>query len=480
MFAPLLRALRRLAPLAIAMIAPTPALAQNIDVSTLPARTSLQLTIYNAEDLTLVRETRPITVRAGRNDLQFSWAGTLIDPTSVSLRVLEGPGEIEIVDTRFPHERSQVLLWTVESERDGEALVEISYFTSGISWSCDYVGVLGTGATDGLDGSMRFDGFVAIRNSSGEAFENASVRLVVGSINLVERVRDLAQRGVIDVNVDDLAAGLRDAPASAKAELKQNIFGSPGGTGGGGGGFEAKDIVKDAFGEYFIFTVPGTESIRDGWSKRMRLFEGTTVPFRTEYRFRPEEYGDALWRVFLVKNDTASSLGGSPLPDGEVRLFESTKDGDGLGLVATTSTTYVPIGREFELNVGEDPEVVLERTVVDRRREAFLFRRTGDQKLFSPAKGDRVEPSYEVVGFDEAMNVVERLRNRRGAPVRVAWRVPMPGDVLVRGLDGATAYDARTIAFERTVPAGETALVGYEVVVRQGMNATQNRVEITP
>jgi len=32
--------------------------AQNIDLATVPSRDSVQLTIYNAEDITLVRETR--------------------------------------------------------------------------------------------------------------------------------------------------------------------------------------------------------------------------------------------------------------------------------------------------------------------------------------------------------------------------------------------------------------------------------------
>ena len=59
-----------------------PASAQNIDMSTLPARESVQLTIYNAEDLTLVRERRTVTVRNGITQLQFSWANTLIDPSS--------------------------------------------------------------------------------------------------------------------------------------------------------------------------------------------------------------------------------------------------------------------------------------------------------------------------------------------------------------------------------------------------------------
>ena len=58
----------------------------NIDLVTLPNRNSVALTIYNSEDITLVKETRYVTLKRGLNQLQFSWANTLIDPTSVEFR----------------------------------------------------------------------------------------------------------------------------------------------------------------------------------------------------------------------------------------------------------------------------------------------------------------------------------------------------------------------------------------------------------
>ena len=70
--------------------------AQQIDMSALPPRESVQLTIYNSEDLTLVRETRRVTVRKGLNTLQFSWANTLIDPTSVELRFVGDSKGLEL------------------------------------------------------------------------------------------------------------------------------------------------------------------------------------------------------------------------------------------------------------------------------------------------------------------------------------------------------------------------------------------------
>ncbi len=39
----------------------------NIDLVTLPSRQTVQLTIYNSEDLTLVKETRTITLKKGQN-----------------------------------------------------------------------------------------------------------------------------------------------------------------------------------------------------------------------------------------------------------------------------------------------------------------------------------------------------------------------------------------------------------------------------
>ena len=46
-----------------------------INVVTLPDRDTVQLTIYNSVDLTLVKETRHLTFRKGLNKLEFSWAG---------------------------------------------------------------------------------------------------------------------------------------------------------------------------------------------------------------------------------------------------------------------------------------------------------------------------------------------------------------------------------------------------------------------
>ena len=179
---------RRLATLIPILALTATAFANNVDLSTVPKRDTVSLTIYNSEDLTLVRETRTITFKKGANPLQFSWANTLIDPTSVQLRFLTQPEKLEVLDTTFPHDKPQMLYWNVQSDFDGEATVEITYFTSGITWKADYVAI-----ADKDETQVHLDGFVRVYNNSGEEYEDAQVRLVVGEINLVEKIAQLAQ-----------------------------------------------------------------------------------------------------------------------------------------------------------------------------------------------------------------------------------------------------------------------------------------------
>ena len=73
-----------------------------IDLATLPDRDTVQLTIYNTSDLTLVQESRALTLKKGSNKLQFSWANTLIDPTSLEIFPLSNQGKIDVTDLVYP------------------------------------------------------------------------------------------------------------------------------------------------------------------------------------------------------------------------------------------------------------------------------------------------------------------------------------------------------------------------------------------
>src|SRR6266850_6237106 len=73
-----------------------------VNVVSLPGRDAVQLTIYNSVDLTVVTERRVLAFRKGMNRLEFSWANTLIDPTSVEFKPITHAQEIDILDVSFP------------------------------------------------------------------------------------------------------------------------------------------------------------------------------------------------------------------------------------------------------------------------------------------------------------------------------------------------------------------------------------------
>ena len=60
-----------------------------------------------------------------------------------------------------------------------------------------------------------------------------------------------------------------------------------------------------------------------------------------------------------MKNDKASGLGQSPLPDGMFRVFRDNQRG-GLSFLTAQPIKYIPIGDKIELNLGRDPNVLFD------------------------------------------------------------------------------------------------------------------------
>jgi hypothetical protein len=447
---------------------------ENVDLSTVPNRDTVQLTIYNSEDITLVRETRKISFKKGGNPLQFSWANTLIDPTSVQLRFLTDPDKLEVLDTTYPHAKPQMLYWNVESEIDGEATIEITYFTSGISWSADYVLIANRDET-----AVGFEGFVRVHNNSGEEYEDAQVRLVVGKINLVEKIAQLANISIGEV---------RNLESDELNRMKNTVTKSALSRRWGGARDERlkeKEIIKEGLSEYFIYTIAGTETIANGWSKRMRSLAPVDVPLKIQYRYREPEYGVQFVRMYLMRNDVESNLGTTPLPDGMVRVFRDNGR-DGLSYLMTQSIKYIAIGDKIELNLGPDPEVIFELIKLKVSRDNIWLRIGGTnvfRRVDVPAV--QIQVNSSVVGWDEHTIYTQRVRNFSSKPIELEVRRTLVGHVDFRSPLNVTNHDFRTVQYTATVPAGEQADLLYEVLVHQGRNAKQNNVtleaaEVTP
>src|SRR5208282_686929 len=294
-------------------------------------REGTQLTIYNSEDITMVREQRLLTVKEGVNRIQFSWANTLIDPTSIEFRILDQQDKVDLVDTTFPAGRNDALQWNIRSQTAGKIPVEIRYFTSGITWAADYVGIANEDET-----KINLTGYVRVRNESGEVYDNAQTRLVVGKINLVEKIADLARRPAPQ---RQLAEEALDEAANRAEGMGGGMIGAIGGMGGGlirvgPPPAKPKQVIKQGLSEYFLFTIEGREDIKDKEPKRLMALKAANVPLESIYKLSDRTNDQGFTKFYRFKNvkllddqgkekklASMDNLGLSPLPNGSVRLF---------------------------------------------------------------------------------------------------------------------------------------------------------------
>jgi len=451
--------------------------AKNIDLSTLPARDSVQLTIYNSEDLTLVKESRQISIKKGTNRLQFSWANTQIDPSSVQLRFVSHPMQMTLNNTIFPHAKPQMLYWNIESATEALASVEISYFTSGISWQADYSAML-----DAEGETMSMDNFVRITNYSGEDYENAQIRLVIGQINLVERVNELVgraqskkeklsnkqmQRQRKDIRQQE-ARRMMAQPAGAY-DMSDMAMASPVLE-------EEKKVEKEGLSEYTIFSVEGTETIPNQWSKRLRSAYAKAIKIQTVYRYRPREYGNYLAKVLIFKNDQASSLGESPLPQGKIQIYQKNKQGS-LNYIAGLTLKYTSIGEKVELNTGVDPEVHFNLVNLKNWRDniwmyyrkANVHRRIDDGRVI-------VDHRSTVSGWNDHSLYAQQLRNYTDKAIDIEIRRIIYGDAIIKSELEIKKHDFQSVDIYSKLGVGEKQELLYETEIKKGRSAKQNRL----
>lgn len=410
----------------------SPALFAKEELVTLPKRASVQLTIYNSVDLTLVRETRALTFKKGNNRLQFSWANTLIDPTSVDFLALTNADKLEVLDTSYPAESSQMLIWTVSADIDVSATVEISYFTSGISWAAEYHGML---ATD--DSSMTLTAYVTVMNNSGEEYEGAQVRLVVGSINLVEEIAALS-RGERQERLKEAYGRMRAESKNADREDHK------------------KDIIKEGLSEYYIYTVGGKETIPNQWAKRLQSFRQAGVPVRSVYTWDPAKYGATLTRILTFKNDAAHKLGNEPLPSGVVRFYRDSGAGR-LGYVGAVATNYIAKNDEVKVNAGADPEVTMKLTRTALVKDKLTFAFSGRQQYLA--------------GWDTYETHKLELQNFRDRAVDFEVNLAYGGDFDFESELKADKIDFRTYRYALKMEKGAKQEIVFKVRTRNGTNA---------
>jgi hypothetical protein len=414
-----------------------------VDLVTLPTRDTVQLTIYNSADMTLVRESRALTLKQGKNSLQFSWENTLIDPTSLEMLPKANADQIDIADLSFPPRVRNLGLWNIASGVSGKVPVEITYLTSGLSWRAFYMGTL----TENEE-TMRLQGYVRVTNNSGEDYENAQTRLIVGKVHMLDEIADLARRQYPYDRPGEIVPMLQTMPSAAPAmgrRARADMVMS----------MEApapKEIVKEGLSEYFLYTIEGTETIPNGWSKRLLSFDVDQVPVVNLYKYEEERYGTNVIRFLSFKNDTEHKLGDTPIPGGLLKVYRSTGGQGNLSYTGQSEFKYIPVNEEVELNLGAVANVVVESKVIDFKTDNYRFESDGD-----------------IIGWDEIRMFEIEIRNTRDIPVKIELKRNFPSRFWqLTTDDDYEKVDLDTIKFTLEMRPGTKQTIHYTVRTYHG------------
>lgn len=424
----------------------------------LPALAGPALTLYTS-DLGLVKETRRVELRGGRDTLRLEGVSNRLDASS--LRIEPGSGRLARLAYRWDVATGDGLLersvgqrvrlvsgtdrvtegvllsadgsWLVVRTDDGalvtlarssthevrlarpesglslrpaiEAVVDgarkgagdvrLQYLTGGLSWSAEHT-LVRTGET-----SAQWSAVVRVENTTGRAYEDATVKLIAG-----------------DVAREESAPGMPKAMMMRVSAMAADAVGG--------------EPEQQAFSDYHLYTLPGSVTLRDRESQTLPLIEPRTVTVAPRYLYRGGDPSGVRSQLELVNSAKAGLA--VPVPAGRVRCYAPDADRD-LQLTGETRVKHTAVDERMTLDLGYAFDLAAERKPVSDRRVSDREREYG---------------------------VEFKLRNRKSVDATIVIEEPAGGDVEVLRSSHPVARDeANVLRFTILVPAGREVVVSY-------------------
>ncbi len=344
------------------LLLPTPALAR-VKLITLPVRERVEVQLDH-DNATLVEEERIVPLTQGVNQVDFSWANTRIDPSTIVFRVLgpadgnaeedgklenenendEGGIDVNILSVTYPAGEN-ALVWQVSSNRSASVVVRISYLLGGLTKSYNYRAVA---AND--ESTLTLSQYLRVQNFAGEAYNDTEIYAGLGETFM----KPLGANETKEM----LVTRVEDVPITKTYTTNLHIFG---------------------------WLDPAQNKVR----------------VRTHYR---------------LHNDADHNLGEDALPHGKVRIFQKDSPDED----ATTAFLgedwgdYTPVGNAMDLYLGVAQDIVVKRTVDQR----------DDTRVAGELYHRSVTLKYEIENFkDQAVTLnlaeqIEPLRQELGLQTR--------------------------------------------------------------
>lgn len=146
-----------------------------VKLITLPVRERVEVQLDHP-NATLIEEERIVPLVKGVNQVDFSWAGTSIDPGTIVFRVFGpaeggdgGTGDVNVLSVSYPPGEN-ALVWQVAAQNSGSARVRISYLLGGLTKSFNYRAVASQD-----ESTLTLSQYIRVQNFAGEAFDDTTI-----------------------------------------------------------------------------------------------------------------------------------------------------------------------------------------------------------------------------------------------------------------------------------------------------------------
>jgi len=331
----------------------------------------------------------------------------LIIKTQNGLKVFPDFNQYQITVDELPSGllTKPTLVWKVFSKKEGKQDIALSYNVSNISWNAKYVGVLNDAETQ-----MDINSWVSIDNTSGGNYENATLKLIAGDVNV----------GQISYQKDYEFANIRALSTSEVAKKPK---------------FE-----EEKFFEYHIYELDQPSTILNNETKQLSLFNVSKVNVQKKYKCYQtySSNSDEKKNVDITisfKNEKGNGMG-IPLPAGSISLYK------------TRNKTAELIGEDYIQHTPKDEEVEL------KVGKAFDITYTDELAVSNKKSGNTYLDQYILKFYNHSDKDVEIEANR--------WA---PGDWTISETNlPFEKKDAHTLIFKVKVPANKTAELKYAIL----------------
>ncbi len=433
------------------------------------------LTIYN-DNFAVVRETIPLELKAGVNQVNFSGVTTQVEPDSVVLRDVSGKSALRILEQSYRADAaSEGLLLSLNEGKEIDFLVTDQdakeYTVRGRVVRSGYKagGAASTPIVE-VDGKLRFslpgrpvfptlgDGAILQPTLSWQLHAEQAAKLdaelgyltggmswraaynfvapekgdqvdIVGWVTVSNKTGKTFNEASIKLMAGDVNRVQPTPPASAdpfsvRAMRVESVA----------------EVTEKSFDEFHLYSLPRPVTLRDQETKQVEFLRATGVTAPQLYILDQQKYGVKIATVREFKNTKENGGLGLPLPKGLTRFYRQD-DADGrLEFVGENTIDHTARNETVRIYTGDVFDIAVEK-------------KTTDSQMSN--RNDFREETFEI-----------ELRNRKAEAVEVRvvehfyrgpnWR-------LVQQSEPSEKTDAQTMEFRVKLAPDEEKKLTYRV-----------------